>query len=314
MHVLIVIVASVFVIGLFWPTVSTMVDVWAQSRTFAHGFLILPAWGYLIWCYRDRLAGLVPTPSHWGLVCLLAVGGGWLIGRLTEVSIVQQAAVMAMLPGLIWTVLGTEIFRALLFPMGLLVFAVPVGTSVEPWFQQFTAAFIVAGLHASRIPVQWEGNFLTLSSGTWEVAQDCGGLRYVLPGLALGYLFVGVMYRRWPRRLVFLLLCLASLILANGVRAYGSVLADHLAFANGADHRVFSYGIYGATILLLFWLGIRWREPSQPDEELRKVHAVNEGCPVRETVLAALGAVALLALAPLSSWFLQMWVFSRLSG
>jgi exosortase A len=270
----IVLFSYAVVVGIFWSTVSGMVEVWAHSRTFAHGFLVLPACFYLIWCYRGRLSGIRPTPSGWGLLALLAMGSGWFLARLADQQVGQQLAVITMFPALVWAILGTQVVRILFFPLGFLIFALPIGTSVEPWLQDFTAAFIVAGLKLVGIPVNMEGYFIVVPSGTWEVARDCGGLRYVLPGLALGYLYAGVTYRRWQQRLRFLLLCLSLLIVANGFRAYAIIMANHLGIVEGTDHRVFSYTVYGVTVLLLFWLGSRWKESGPRDSVLDKVKGV----------------------------------------
>jgi exosortase A len=300
---LVTIISCAVVIGLFSPTFRTLVDAWASSRTFAHGFLILPVTLYLIWCYRDRVQGLVPAPRLQSLVLLAALAGGWLIGNLKDSSLLQQVASIAMIPGVVLATLGTAVFRAILFPLGFLFFMLPVGTVLEPWLQDFTTAFIAEGLHFAGIPVHREGYFLTIPSGVWEVAPDCAGLRYVLPGLALGYMFTAVAYRHWSRRLGFLVFCVAVLILANGVRAYGIILGDHFGIAHGADHRLFSYSVYGITIPVLFWLGLKWKEstriePWAPRTSVRD----NKAFSFQATLFAALGSVVLLALAPLSAW------------
>lgn len=303
---LITILAGLATIVVYWPTFSTLVDAWAGSRTFAHGFLILPAAAYLVWCYRDRLTQLAPRTCPRSLPLLAILGGGWLVGHVTHTLLVQQVAMIAMIPGLVWVTLGTAVCRTILFPLGFLVFMLPVGTALEPWLQGVTAGFIVMGLELVDIPVHREGYFLAISSGAWEVAPDCAGLRYVLPGLALGYMVSAVIYRHWMRRLGFLLLCGVLLILANGLRAYGIILFDHLRIANGADHRIFSYTVYGITIPLLFWLGHKWKESGGIDTWIPKNRV--EGDPtfsVQDTVCAALGAVVLLALAPVTAWLLS---------
>ena len=63
---LILFTAALCVVVLFWSTIQSMIDVWGSSRTFAHGFLVLPAAGYLIWSYRPKLVGLVPAPERLG--------------------------------------------------------------------------------------------------------------------------------------------------------------------------------------------------------------------------------------------------------
>lgn len=252
---------SCVVVGmLFWQTARTMVDVWIHSRTFAHGLLVLPATVYMAWCYRDRLVRLYPVPNYWGMVLFVTLSYGWLGGELTKTLIAQQIVLIAMLPALVWTFFGTDVFRTLRFPLGFLVFALPVGTSIEPWLQSVTTRFITIGLELVGIPLSRDGYFITIPSGIWEVAPDCGGLRYLLPGLALGYVYTGVMHGTLRQRVIFLFVCTVALIIANGARAYGIILGNHLGIAEGTDHRVFSYSVYGITVLFLGWQGLRWSD------------------------------------------------------
>jgi exosortase A len=307
---LVLAVTTAVVLALFGQTVGTLVQAW-QSRTFSHGFLVLPAVVYLTWCYRDRLARLVPTPNRWGLPVLLVIGMIWLIAGLRDMLIVQQFAVVAMLPGLVWTTFGPSVTRALLYPLGFLFFALPVGTFLEPWLQDFTAAFVVPVLRLVGIPVYWEGNFLALPSKTWWVAPDCAGLRYLFSGMALGYLYTAMVYRRPLRRLGFLLVCLPVLIVANGLRVYGIIVTDYLGIAEGTDHRVFSYSIYFMTVFPLLWLGLRWRDTVHHNRtpggfELWPTPLTMRDSYPRssslEMALTALCGIGLLAIAPLTTW------------
>ena len=298
----IVLSASLVVVGLFWPTVGSMVDAWGSSRTFAHGFLVLPAGGYLLWCYRDRVMPLIPAPSAWGVGAIIMAGMGWFIGYQMNLLVVQQAAVVASLIMLVWALLGTEIFLVLLWPLGFLVFMLPVGTSIEPWLQDFTAWFILMALKLTGIPFLYEDYRITIPSGTWDVAPDCGGLRYLLPGLALGYAFATLIYREPARRLIFLIVCATILMIANGVRAYGVIVADHFGIAEGADHRLFSYTIYSLTIPLLFWLGLKWTDKKTVASSRDHRVDFQPSYDVGKIVLTAITAVALLAVAPFSAW------------
>lgn len=253
-------VSWVIMMALFWHTIQTMVDVWAYSRTYAHGFLVLPATLYLVWCYRDRLLGISPVPNSWGLVLGAILACGWCLGGITQTLLVQQIAVISMLPALILGIFGSKVLRTLQFPLVFLAFALPVGTAIEPWLQKITAMFIMLGLDMVGIPHHREGYLITIPSGTWEVAPDCGGLRYILPGLALGYVYTAVMHQTLKQRVSFLLVCVLLLAVANGARAYGIILGDHLGIAEGTDHRVFSYAVYGFTMLFLTWLGFKWSD------------------------------------------------------
>jgi exosortase A len=302
--VLVTALGVVAVVALFWPTVMTMLATWLRSRTFAHGLLVVPTVAYLVWSYRDRVRGLAPRPSLTGFMLIVLSGGAWVVGELHDAVVLQQAAVLTTVVGFIWSTVGTEIVGALAVPLGFLVFALPVGTELDPVLQRFTAAFVMAGLTLTGIPVHNEGMMITIPSGVWEVARDCGGLRYLLPGLALGYVFAAVMYQGPARRLGFLALCAAALMLANGIRAYGIIVGDHTGVAEGTDHRVFSYAVYGVTVVLLLKLGLRWQEPARPATQAAPPD-LGAGCSVRRVAMAAVSAVVLVSLAPLSVFFMS---------
>ena len=299
---LLALVVCLCVIGLFWPTIRSTIEIWESSRTFSHGFLVLPATGYLIWCYREKLTPLVPTPSAGGVVALIGAESGWVAGYLMNLEWLQQAAVIALLPGLVWILLGTQIVQVLLWPLGFLVFMLPVGTSIEPWLQDLTAWLILVGLKITGIPYLYKDYLITVPSGTWEVAADCGGLRYLLPGLALGYAFATLIYRQPARRLTFLIVCAVVLMLANSVRAYGVIVGDYLGIAEGTDHRVFSYTIYGLTMPLLFWLGLKWKQSEIPDAF--PFSRLARPFDPRKAVWASLSAVGVLMLARITVWLL----------
>lgn len=298
---LIMLVACLCVVGLFWPTIQSMVDVWANSRTFAHGFLVVPAAGYLVWSYRQQLVLLVPRPSAWGILALGFSGIGWVLGAMSGLIWLQQAAVVAALPGLVWTIYGTEIVRRLSWPLGFLIFLLPVGTSLEPWLQDITAWLIQRGLDLSGITYVSRDYHILVGRVDWEVAPDCGGLRYLLPGLSLAYAFATLTYRQPARRIMFLVFCALALMVANGLRAYGVIMGNYLGIAAGTDHRVFSYTIYGVTMPLLFWVGLKWKQ--QFGTEVAATPPLVGWSDRRKTIVLPLCGVVLLCLMRLALWF-----------
>jgi exosortase A len=300
---LILFLAILSLFGLYWDTVQSMIEVWAGSRTFAHGFLVLPAAGYLIWSYRPAWIHLVPVPNPWGVAALIMLVGGWIVGSVTDRLWIQQAAVVAMLPGLMWAILGWEIVKVLAWPLGYLGFLLPFGTSVEPWLQDVTAWFVRIGLEIAKIPHLYDDNHqIVITTGVWEVAVDCGGLRYLLPGLALGAAFAMLIYRSPIRRLVFLASCAVTLMIANGLRAYGIIIGDHFGIADGTDHRVFSYAIYGLTMPFLFWIGLRFKEQAPGTSVEERAITPRGNFDTRKTLRMAITAVVVLAVGRFFGW------------
>ncbi len=248
----------------FWETTASLVTAWLSSGTFSHGFFIPPICAYLIWARRHRLATLRALPDGNGLVLLALLGLLWLAGRFVYVLTVQQLALVAMIPALTWTTLGWQATRVLEFPLLYLFFAVPFGEGFAPYLQDFTVEFAVALLELSNIPASVLGRHIGIPTGIWHITEDCSGLRYLVPSIALGALYVAIVYRSWVRRICFMIGLVTILIIANAVRAYAIIVLGYLTdnrFAVGVDHVVYGWIFYGLIIILSFRLGLRWREP-----------------------------------------------------
>jgi exosortase A len=310
-------IASCFaVLGVFWESTVSTVATWTRSNTFAHGFLIVPVCAYLIWTRRRRVSSLDPVPNLWGLPLLVGLGFGWLLGNLANVQVVQQFAEVAMLPGLVWTVLGTAVTRALLFPLAFVFFAVPMGEALVPPLQDFTAFFSVTALQLSGIPVFREGRIISVPSGTWHVAEACSGIRYLIAAVPLGCLYASITYQRWKHRFGFVLASVVAPIVANGVRVYGIILLGHLTenqLAARVDHLLYGWLFFGLVVGLLFWVGSLWREPVEGDERRESTvplppavsgRAIRPAHSAHMFALTAVCGVALLSFMPLAAHLL----------
>jgi exosortase A len=244
-------------------TAVGMVEIWWRSGTFTHGFLILPIVAYLIWRVRARVAQIGPAPQPAALMLIAVVAGVWLAARLLEINAAQQFALVAMIPALVWAVLGAPVARELAFPLAYLFFAVPFGEFLVPTLQDITAAFTVWALNVTRIPVLWEGRFFYIPSGSFEVAEACSGVRYLIASIALGTLYAYLSFHALWRRLAFIALAVLVPIVANGIRAYMIVMLAHLSdyrLAVGVDHFLYGWVFFGIVIFALFWVGHYFRD------------------------------------------------------
>ena len=199
------VLASLLTLGLFWPTAWSMVETWWQRETFTHGFLVVPITLWLIWHRRRHLAAVVPTASWFGYAAFLMAALGWLAGYLADVRVVAQFGLIGMLVGGIWATLGDQAVRQMIFPLGFLFFAVPVGEALIPPLMEFTADFTVGMLRLTGIPVYRDGLFFSIPSGNWSVVEGCSGVRYVIASLTLGVIYAYLTYQSWWRRLIFIL-------------------------------------------------------------------------------------------------------------
>lgn len=255
------------VFGLYWETLWSMVSIWERSETFTHGFLIMPISVFLVWQRRHELARLTPSPDLRGLIVLPVLGMAWLLAHYAGVRVIEQLAMVAMVPVVVLTVLGWQVAWALLFPLFFLFLSVPMGEELIPPLMDVTADFTVAALQLTGIPVYREGTFFEIPSGHWSVVEGCSGVRYLIASVTLGCLYAYLTYRSALRRTVFVILSIIVPIVANGLRAYMIVMIAHLSdmrLALGVDHFIYGWVFFGVVMLLLFWLGSFWREDTAP--------------------------------------------------
>ena len=273
-------VAVLALFGFYWETVASMVAIWSRSETFTHGFLILPISLFLVWQRRGELARYTPAPDLRPLPLLVVLGVLWLLAHYASVLVIEQLAMIAMVPVAVWAILGRQVTWALLFPLFFLFFAVPMGEELIPPLMDFTADFTVAALQLTGIPVFREGTFFEIPSGRWSVVEGCSGVRYLIASVTLGCLYAYLTYRSPLRRGIFVALSFAVPVIANGLRAYMIVMIAHLSdmrLALGVDHFVYGWVFFGLVMLLLFWLGSFWREDKAHEAAISAIVATPVG-------------------------------------
>lgn len=303
-RVAVICLASVGVayLALFWQTVETMVATWYDSKTFNHGFLIVPICAYLVWIRREVLAKVKPQPEFWALPVVGFLSLVWLVGSVASVQMVQQFAFIGIIQCTVLVALGRRATRILAFPLFYLIFAVPFGEFLVPYLQDLTAVFVVEVLRFISIPVFLDGIFISIPTGNFEVAEACSGIRFLIATIALGVLFADLTYRSWGRRLAFVALSVIVPIVANGIRAFGIVYIAHMTdhkVAVGVDHIVYGWIFFAFVTVVLLAIGMTFRERDEYDREptpetrpMPSVAASKKGYVVSTAVALLLAGVA----------------------
>jgi exosortase A len=298
------------ILVMYRETATAIVQIWSRSDTFTHGFLVPPIVLWLVWRQRAELARLTPRSSAWGLVPLAAAAVLWLLGNLAAVNAATQLALVTLLVSAVPTVLGWTVARAMMFPLGFLYFAVPLGEFLMPTLMEWTADFTILALRASGIPVFREGLNFVIPSGSWSVVEACSGVRYLIASLTVGTLFAYLNYRSHQRRWIFVGVSLLVPIVANWLRAYLIVMLGHLSgnkLAAGVDHLVYGWAFFGVVILLMFMIGARWAEPEAPAAPAKPAARP----PIASRAAGAGWAVALLAAAVMAAPHAAEWAINK---
>jgi len=245
---------------------ADLVRIWWTSTTFGHCLFIGPVVGWLVWQRRRELAALTPTAWAPGLAIVTVGGLAWLAGDAAGVALARHLGLVTMLQGAVVTLLGPRVARGLLFPLLYTYFCVPFGEGLEAPLQQVTVAMTLPLLHLAGVPAQVDGVLITIPNGYFEVAEACSGAKFVIAMLAYGVLVANVCYVSWLRRGAFLAMALVVPILANGLRAFGTIYAAHLTSveaATGFDHIVYGWVFFGLVMAAVLAIGWRWfdRDP-----------------------------------------------------
>lgn len=280
---------------LFFETGRSMVDTWMSSTLFGHCFLIPPVSAYLVWIRRERLSGLTPRVAMLGFPLLALLAFGWLVGNVSGTQAVQQFAFVSMLVVSVITILGWRIAWRIAFPLFFLFFTIPFGEFLIAPLQDVTAVFVVYMLQLVGIPVYLDGLFIHIPSGSFEVAEACAGVRFLISTIALGFIGANQLYRNIKRRLAFIALSFIIPVIANGFRAFGIVMLAHLSdftVAVGADHLTYGFIFLSFVTVLLLAIGFSFREAAPADR--RRANGQPLASPAPQRALAPIFTAAVI--------------------
>lgn len=289
---------------LFHRTAAHLFWIWWNNSTFGHCLLIPAILAWLVWQRCDGLARMTPRPWLPGVGLILGAGVLWLLGELAGVALVRHAALVFMLQATVPTLFGLAVTRALTFPLFFALFMIPVGEQLVPYLQTITAKFCIVLLDLFDIPAYIDGVFISIPTGNFEVAEACSGVRFLIAMVAFGTLVANVCFKSWKRRIAFMAASVVIPIVANGLRAWGTIYIAHLTtteFARGVDHVVYGWLFFAVVMVLTLAIGWRFFDRPIDDPFIDPARLQpNPGRPASGTMLAkaATAAIVMAAATP----------------
>lgn len=285
---------------LFWRDAADMMAIWWNSSTFNHCLLILPILVWLVLQRKELLAGLKPQPWVPALLYGAVGAGGWLLGDAAGLAVARQLGLVMMLQGSVATLLGPNVTRGLLFPLFYMFFLVPIGEEAVPALQTLTAKMCMILLGWTGIPAHIDGIFITTPTGLFRVAEACSGVKFLIAMVAYGVLVANLCFKSWGRRVAFLAVCVVVPILANGLRAFGTIYIAHhqgIAFAASFDHVFYGWIFFGIVIAAVMAIGWRFfdKRADEPAFDPAKLQSLVSPT---TTALRAVAAILLIAAVP----------------
>ena len=253
--------------AVYHSVLASLVHDWATDGNYSHGFLIAPMAAYLVWERRDRLAAAALRPSWLGLLVVVSSVAVLAAGTLGAELFLTRISMLGVLAGTALFIGGWRVLWVLAFPLGVLLLAIPIPAIIFNQIafplQLLASRFGEFALVVAGVPVLREGNVITLSNTTLEVAEACSGIRSLISLLTLAIAYGYVMDRRPWARVALALASIPVAIAANGIRVAGTGIAAHYigpGAAEGFFHEFSGWLVFVVAFLLLFAVqrGIAW--------------------------------------------------------
>jgi exosortase A len=292
-------IAWLAILALFWRDAADMAEIWWNSSTFNHCLLIIPILWWLVDQRKGELAKLDPRTWALPLFWLAAGALGWLLGDAGGLALARHAGLVMLLQGSAALLLGPAVTRGLLFPLFYMFFLVPFGEEFVPLLQTITAKMCMWLLSLTGIPAHIDGIYIATPTALFRVAEACSGVKFLVAMVALGALIANVCFKSWPRQIAFMAACIIIPIIANGLRAFGTIYIAHhgnLEFAASFDHVVYGWVFFGIVIALVMAAGWPFfdRAAEEPAIDAERLQGVT-GLGLKQVpALAAIAAIIIL--------------------
>lgn len=279
---------GVLLLALAFPALRWLIGQWLSNDYYSHGWLVLPVSAFLAWRQWPRSEhardgntsererdenrkgpfALSPLwPSNAGLIPLGLGLVGYLAALLNKAYFLAALALIVLLAGLTWFFLGLRALRRLAFPIGFLVFMVPlpfVERASLP-LQLLTGSCSTALARVVGVNATVHGAQVILPNVDLVVGAQCSGLRSIVALFTLVAIFVYVLQGPWWGRLLLVLSAIPVAILGNVLRVASLLwVADTWGAGAGMtyyhDYSGLVFFLFAFALLLLLSRAFRCRE------------------------------------------------------
>ena len=247
---------------LYAPTAAFLWERWTISVWHnAHGALVPPVVGYLVYQELKRFSGTPPAASAWGFVLLIPALLLHALDAGMHTQLLSAGSILLALPGLSLLVLGLERTRAIAFPLMFLAMALPIPLGmteqIHMQLRLITTAGTAAVLPTLGIPVFSYGTTLELAPGPLQIVDACSGFSALYAAIAVAVLTAHTT-PTWKRRAVVLLAAAPLAIGANILRIVTLVVLiiwQGMGVLDTYLHPLSGMMTFALALPVIFWLG-----------------------------------------------------------
>ena len=201
---------AVLFLIIFFPTYPHLFKRFAaRDSYYSHGFLIPLVSLYLVWRKREVLKRIPKKSNILGIFVFIFGILAHLAGLALKINFFSYAAIPIVMFGIILYLGGGKLTKELLFPIGFLIFMLPlpkvliIGIAFRmKILAANSAVWLVSNIGMS---VRQSGSTIYYPGGSLLVGDPCSGLRSLISFMALGAFFTQISEASlWKKNILFL--------------------------------------------------------------------------------------------------------------
>lgn len=256
----------------YYPALYDLVQGWYHSDDQSYGIFIIPFSLYFIFKNKKKWVGAPIDTSLLGATAFTISILIYIFGQIAEVATLSSLGLVFTIWSSIWFLFGMSLFKAILFPLCLLLLMIPIPAQLYSLatvpLQLFVSKVSAGAAQLIGVPIYREGNVLILPNHTLAVVQACSGLRSLMALITLcivyGYM---TLKNNWLRATIT---CCAVpvALLANILRVIVMVISFYyfeFDLAHGPAHTafgvfIFAFGLFAIAFIkgvLSRWDGVK---------------------------------------------------------
>jgi len=264
---------ATLVVIMYASVLGSLARQWWDDPNYGHSFFVPVLAGYVLWRERERWRGLPYRANNFGLAIMLFAIALRILGMLGAELFMARLSLVILISGIVLFLAGREALRRVAFPIGYLLFMIPLPAIVyyqltlplQLWASRLGATGLVAlGIHTVRA-----GNLLFLPNCTLNVVEACSGIRSLLSLLAASVAYGYLAEQSTWKRSVLAIASIPIAIATNGLRLVATGVLSYFfgpSVDSGVVHAALGLGFFAlafvSIVLIHKILGLRLRQQS----------------------------------------------------
>ncbi|MCU7830517.1 MAG: EpsI family protein [Candidatus Thiodiazotropha sp. (ex Myrtea sp. 'scaly one' KF741663)] len=302
LDVLLVAVSLVLLLIVYSDTLLSFYDVFSQEGSGqSHAPLLVLVCLFL--AYRAWSAEKESISIQVNFFFILFLAGFslvWMAAGLVFVEAGQQVSLILMAVLVVLSLLGLNAGRKYIVPMLILLTIVPVWSLFTPYLQTLSAHLSSLLLDVAGITSTREGYLLIIPNGTFEVADSCSGLNFLIIGITLALIHTQLTRVHVGTVALYVLSAAILAVVSNMLRIFVVVTIGYFYGMDHdlvQDHNSIGWGIFALLFFIFLFFGEKFLQQRRI-EERRVSDSSRESGSMNQRMMSVLIVIAAFSSGP----------------